>query len=89
MFYTSFFFVFLNCFKLFHVIFLIYIKIFKGLRINGHSKHRSDRGHGYETASVISSELETTSFLESDDDCSSRITTTTGRATNLTGTIGN
>ncbi|KAL0277032.1 UNVERIFIED_CONTAM: hypothetical protein PYX00_004458 [Menopon gallinae] len=57
------------------------------LRINGHSKHRSDRGHGYETASVISSELETTSFLESDDDCSSRITTTTGRATNLTGTI--
>ncbi|EEB19446.1 dishevelled, putative [Pediculus humanus corporis] len=56
-------------------------------KINGHSKHRSDRGHGYETASVISSELETTSFLESDDDCSSRITTTTGRATNLTGTI--
>lgn len=32
---------------------------------------------------MMSSELETTSFLESDDDASSRITTTTGRATNL------
>ncbi|KAJ9587323.1 hypothetical protein L9F63_019150, partial [Diploptera punctata] len=53
----------------------------QGLRINGHSKHRS--GHGYESSSMLSSDLETTSFLESEDDASSRITTTTGRATNL------
>jgi segment polarity protein dishevelled len=32
---------------------------------------------------MLSSDLETTSFLESEDDASSRITTTTGRATNL------
>lgn len=53
-----------------------------GLGVNGHSKHRN-MGIGYDTSSVMSSELETTSFLESDDDASSRITTTTGRATNL------
>ena len=40
-------------------------------------------GMNYDTSSVMSSELEMTSFLESDDDASSRITTTTGRATNL------
>lgn len=40
-------------------------------------------GLGYDTSSMMSSELETTSFLESDDDASSRITTTTGRASNL------
>lgn len=40
-------------------------------------------GMGYDTSSMMSSELETTSFLESDDDASSRITTTTGRASNL------
>ncbi|XP_021914932.1 segment polarity protein dishevelled homolog DVL-3 isoform X3 [Zootermopsis nevadensis] len=54
---------------------------YNGLRINGHSKHRS--GHGYESSSMLSSDLETTSFVESEDDASSRITTTTGRATNL------
>lgn len=54
---------------------------YNGLRINGHSKHRS--GHGYESSSMLSSDLESTSFLESEDDASSRITTTTGRATNL------
>ncbi|XP_049783955.1 segment polarity protein dishevelled homolog DVL-3 isoform X1 [Schistocerca cancellata] len=54
---------------------------YNGLRINGHSKHRS--GHGYESSSMLSSDLESTSFLESEDDVSSRITTTTGRATNL------
>ncbi|RZF39827.1 hypothetical protein LSTR_LSTR000475 [Laodelphax striatellus] len=32
---------------------------------------------------MLSSDLETTSFLESEDDASSHITTTTGRATNL------
>ena len=58
-----------------------YFVILPGLRINGHSKHRS--GHGYESSSMLSSDLETTSFLESEDDASSRITTTTGRATNL------
>lgn len=56
-----------------------------GLRINGHSKHRS--GHGYETASILSSDLETTTFLESDDDASSRITSTTGRHTNMSSAV--
>lgn len=45
--------------------------------MNGHGK-----GH-YESSSMVSSDVETTSFLESDDDASSRITTTTGRATNI------
>ena len=58
-----------------------FLNLLSGLRINGHSKHRS--GHGYESSSMLSSDLETTSFLESEDDASSRITTTTGRATNL------
>lgn len=58
---------------------------YNGLRINGHSKHRS--GHGYESASMMSSDLETTTFLESDDDASSRITSTTGRHTNMSSTI--
>ncbi|KAL7288933.1 hypothetical protein TKK_0016897 [Trichogramma kaykai] len=52
---------------------------YNGLRINGHSKHRS--AMGYESASILSSDLETTTFLESDDDASSRITSTTGRHT--------
>lgn len=51
---------------------------FSGVGLNGHSKHR-----GYES-SMLSSDIETTSFLESDDDASSRITTTTGRHTNIT-----
>jgi hypothetical protein len=55
-----------------------------GIRINGHGKMRSmPGGHGYESSSMLSSDLETTSFLESEDDASSHITTTTGRATNL------
>ncbi|XP_008550418.1 segment polarity protein dishevelled homolog DVL-3 isoform X1 [Microplitis demolitor] len=58
---------------------------YNGLRINGHSKHRS--GHGYETASILSSDLETSTFMESDDDASSRITSTTGRHTNMSSTI--
>ncbi|XP_072745161.1 segment polarity protein dishevelled homolog DVL-3 isoform X3 [Anoplolepis gracilipes] len=58
---------------------------YNGLRINGHSKHRS--AHGYETASILSSDLETTTFLESDDDASSRITSTTGRHTNMSSTV--
>ncbi|XP_029169257.1 segment polarity protein dishevelled homolog DVL-3 isoform X2 [Nylanderia fulva] len=58
---------------------------YNGLRINGHSKHRS--GHGYETASILSSDLETTTFLESDDDATSRITSTTGRHTNMSSTV--
>jgi len=60
-----------------------------GLRVNGHSRHRS--GHGYESSSMLSSDVETTSFLESEDDASSRITTTTGRHTNMSidrGTLG-
>lgn len=57
---------------------------YNGLRINGHAaKHRGIPGHGYESSSMLGSDLETTSFLESEDDASSHITTTTGRATNL------
>ena len=44
-------------------------------RINGHSKHdrhhRPDRGH-YETSTMMSSDLETTSFFDSEDDTASR-----------------
>ncbi|XP_032456954.1 segment polarity protein dishevelled homolog DVL-3 isoform X7 [Nasonia vitripennis] len=58
---------------------------YNGLRINGHSKHRS--GMGYESASILSSDLETTTFLESDDDASSRITSTTGRHTNMSSAV--
>ena len=57
--------------------------------MNGHARHRS--GHGYESSSMLSSDLETTSFLESEDDASSRITSTTGRHTNMSmdrGTLG-
>lgn len=68
-----------------NVFFYFFAMHFIGLRINGHSKHRS--GHGYETASILSSDLETTTFLESDDDVSSRITSTTGRHTNMSSTI--
>ena len=35
------------------------------------------RHHGYESSSMISSDLESTSFFDSDDDASSRITATT------------
>lgn len=66
-------------------VYIIFICLSLGLRINGHSKHRS--GHGYETASILSSDLETTTFLESDDDASSRITSTTGRHTNMSSTV--
>lgn len=57
----------------------------QGSRINGHSKHRSTLG--YESASILSTDLETTTFLESDDDASSRITSTTGRHTNISSAI--
>lgn len=56
---------------------------YNGHRINGHSKLHGRQGHAYESSSMVSSDLETTSFLESDDDASSHITTTTGRVTNL------
>jgi segment polarity protein dishevelled len=56
-----------------------FLYFFLGLRVNGHGKGV----RGYESSSMFSSDLETTSFLESEDDASSRITTTTGRATNL------
>lgn len=51
-------------------------------RINGHG-HRH-RGGGYESSSMISSDLESTSCFDSEDDASSRITaTTTGNALSL------
>ncbi|XP_066975082.1 segment polarity protein dishevelled homolog DVL-1-like isoform X6 [Macrobrachium rosenbergii] len=50
----------------------------RAMRINGHGS-RVPRHHGYESSSMISSDLESTSFFDSDDDASSRITgTTTG-----------
>ena len=54
---------------------------FAAMRINGHGT-RVPRHHGYESSSMISSDLESTSFFDSDDDASSRITaTTTGNLT--------
>ena len=43
-----------------------------GGRINGH------RGTSFDS-SMVSSDLESTSFVDSDDDASSRITSTTGK----------
>lgn len=40
-------------------------------------RHRA--GHEYESSSMISSDLESTSFVDSEEDASSRITTTTGK----------
>jgi Dishevelled specific domain len=48
-------------------------------RANGQAGRHQRSGHGYESSSMISSELETTSCLDSEDDATSRITTTTGR----------
>ncbi|XP_032526071.1 segment polarity protein dishevelled homolog DVL-3 [Danaus plexippus] len=50
---------------------------YRGLRINGHSKY-GNHGLEYETASVLSSDLDSTSLFDSQ----SEITTTTGRHTN-------
>ncbi|XP_053623085.1 segment polarity protein dishevelled homolog DVL-3 isoform X2 [Plodia interpunctella] len=50
---------------------------YRGLRINGHSKY-ANHGLEYETASVLSSDLDSTSLFDSQ----SEITTTTGRHTN-------
>lgn len=45
---------------------------------NGHGAVRHGRpGHEYESSSMISSDLESTSFVDSEEDASSRITTTT------------
>ncbi|KAF4530021.1 hypothetical protein B566_EDAN009197 [Ephemera danica] len=50
----------------------------QGGRANGQQgRHHHRSGHGYESSSMLSSELETTSCLESEDDVTSRITTTT------------
>ncbi|XP_067140548.1 segment polarity protein dishevelled homolog DVL-3 isoform X2 [Centruroides vittatus] len=57
-------------------------------RLNGHSKHshahlhpHSERhrgpGHGYESSSMMTSDIESTSFLDSEDETTSRISTTT------------
>ncbi|XP_046460172.1 segment polarity protein dishevelled homolog DVL-3-like isoform X2 [Daphnia pulex] len=44
---------------------------------NGHNAMRHRAGHEYESSSMISSDLESTSFVDSEEDASSRITTTT------------
>lgn len=41
-------------------------------------KHRSSHHHNNYDSSLVSSDLDTTTFLESEDDASSRITATTG-----------
>ncbi|XP_045161727.1 segment polarity protein dishevelled homolog DVL-3-like isoform X3 [Mercenaria mercenaria] len=52
-------------------------------RLNGHTKldlrHRDRRGHGhsYESSTMLSSDLETTSFFDSEDDTMSRFSTVT------------
>lgn len=48
-------------------------------RLNGQNKHDRHRSsHGYESSSMMSSDIETTSFLDSEDD-TSRISSTTER----------
>ncbi|XP_059478729.1 segment polarity protein dishevelled homolog DVL-3 isoform X2 [Neocloeon triangulifer] len=49
----------------------------QGARPNGQTGRQQRSGHGYESSSMISSELETTSCLDSEDDATSHITTTT------------
>ncbi|XP_070207218.1 segment polarity protein dishevelled homolog DVL-3-like isoform X2 [Littorina saxatilis] len=60
-------------------------------RINGHSKHdrhhRPDRGH-YETSTMMSSDLETTSFFDSEDDTASRFSTVTDTTTSMASKYG-
>ncbi|XP_060571997.1 segment polarity protein dishevelled homolog DVL-3-like, partial [Ruditapes philippinarum] len=56
-------------------------------RLNGHTKldlrHRDRRGHGhsYESSTMLSSDLETTSFFDSEDDTMSRFSTVTDTTT--------
>jgi segment polarity protein dishevelled len=46
-------------------------------RINGHSKHH---GHSYDSSTVLSSDIDTTSFFDTDDDSRfSTVTDTTNR----------
>ncbi|XP_033724776.1 segment polarity protein dishevelled homolog DVL-3-like isoform X4 [Pecten maximus] len=50
-------------------------------RINGHSKHHRDRGHTYDSSTVLSSDIDTTSFFDSEDDSRfSTVTDTTNRS---------
>ncbi|CAG0892843.1 unnamed protein product [Darwinula stevensoni] len=51
-----------------------------GVRVNGHSRVRMGGGAFPESGSVVSSDLESTSFDSDEDDGSSRITTTTERS---------
>ncbi|KAF0290810.1 Segment polarity protein dishevelled DVL-3 [Amphibalanus amphitrite] len=46
-----------------------------GEKLNGHARHRARL---YDNSSMLSSDLESTSFFDSEDDGSSRITSTTG-----------
>ena len=55
----------------------IYLCLVHGPR-NGNNTARHRSGHEYESSSMISSDLESTSFVDSEEDASSRITTTTG-----------
>ncbi|XP_022257608.1 segment polarity protein dishevelled homolog DVL-3-like [Limulus polyphemus] len=53
-------------------------------RINGHNKHGHGQkhrgGHAYETSSMVTSDIDTTSFVDSEDETTSRISTTTGES---------
>lgn len=59
---------------------LIVVCTFKVSRLNGHNKHDKHRsGHGYESSSMMSSDIESTSFFDSDD--------TTSRYSSVTSNI--
>ncbi|XP_076350777.1 segment polarity protein dishevelled homolog DVL-3-like isoform X5 [Tachypleus tridentatus] len=53
-------------------------------RINGHNKHglgqKHQGGHAYENSSMVISDTDTTSFVDSEDETTSRISTTTGES---------
>lgn len=63
-------------------------------RLNGHTKldlrHRDRRGHGhsYESSTMLSSDLETTSFFDSEDDTMSRFSTVTDTTTRSSAKYG-
>ncbi|KAJ8320484.1 hypothetical protein KUTeg_002071 [Tegillarca granosa] len=55
-------------------------------RMNGHSKHGRRPGHSYESSTVLSSDLDTTSFFDSEDDSRfSTVTETTNRSSSKYG----
>ena len=55
----------------------LYILFIGPPRVNGHSKHH---GHSYDSSTILSSDIDTTSFFDTDDDSRfSTVTDTTNR----------